>query len=129
MLKRIALGKSLISCVALILVMLSLTACGGELSVPPPSATQKSEMAQKSIEAFITSAKKSPKAAARELSILMESLDAYATEFEGPYVALRDSAKELLGLYESKAAKDKINAQLDVLKQKADALSSGVASE
>ena len=123
MLNRTAFEKSLINCSLLILVMFALTACGGAPSAPPPSEAKKSETAQKSIEDFITAAKKSPKTAAQELSVLMESLDAYATEYEGPYVALRDSAKELLGLYESKASKDKINAQLDVLKQKADALS------
>ena len=53
----------------------------------------------------------------------MESLDAYASEYEGPYIELRDAAKELLSLYQSSAAKDKIDAQLEVLQQKASALS------
>ncbi len=129
MLSRTAFEKTFINCTLLVLVMFALTACGGAPSAPPPSETEKSAAAQKSIDDFIAAAKKKPKSAAQELTVLMESLDAYATEYEGPYVALRDSAKELLGLYESKASKDKINAQLDVLKQKAGALASGGASE
>ena len=86
-------------------------------------------MVQKSIDEFIASAKKQPKAAAQNLSVLMESLEAYASEFEGPYVALRDEAKKLLEMYQSSAAKDKINAQLELLKQKADALSGGGSAE
>ena len=119
---RIAIGEQLVSCSVLFLLTVVFTGCGGP-SAPPPSESQKSEIAQKSVEAFIVSAKKKPKSAAQELSVLMESLDAYASEYEGPYIELRDSAKELLSLYQSSAAKDKIRAQLDVLKQKAGALS------
>lgn len=120
---RIEFGKQLVCCSVLLLFTIVFTGCGGP-AAPPPSESQKSEVAQKSIEAFIASAKKKPKNAAQELSILMESLDAYASEYEGPYIELRDSAKTLLSLYQSSASKDKIQAQLDVLKQKADALSS-----
>lgn len=120
---RIAFGKQLVCCSVLLLLTIVFTGCGGP-AAPPPSESQKSEVAQKSVEAFIASAKKKPKNAAQELSILMESLDAYASEYEGAYIELRDSAKALLSLYQSSASKDKIQAQLDVLKQKADALSS-----
>ncbi len=121
---RIAFGKRLVCCSILILFTTALTGCGGP-SAPPPSESKKSEVAQKSIDEFITSAKKSPKSAAQNLSIMIESLDAYANEYQGPYIDLRDSAKELQSLYQSAASKDKIQAQLDVLKQKADALSAG----
>jgi len=121
---RIASVKRLVCCAALMLLTTTLTGCGGP-SAPPPSETQKSEVAQKSIEAFIASATKNPKGAAQELSILMESLEAYASEYQGPYIELRDAAKELQSLYQSSASKDKIQAQLDVLKQKAAALSAG----
>ncbi len=52
----------------------------------------------------------------------MESAEAYASEYEGPYIQLRDTAKELQSLYQSSAAKDKIEAQLDALKQQAESL-------
>lgn len=117
-------GKQLVCCLALIMITCTLTGCGGRESSPPPSQNEQSEMAQKSIDEFIASAKKSPKTAAQNLTILMESLDAYASEYGGPYIELRDAAKELLSLYQSSAAKDKIDAQLEVLQQKASALSS-----
>jgi hypothetical protein len=122
-------GRQLVSCLALFLLTVSVVGCGGPPSTPPPSETEKSDMVQKSIDEFIASAKKQPKAAAQNLSVLMESLEAYASEFEGPYVALRDEAKKLLEMYQSSAAKDKINAQLELLKQKADALSGGGSAE
>ncbi|HAH49540.1 hypothetical protein [Gimesia sp.] len=113
-----------LACFAMLLLFSSvLTGCGGP-SAPPPSETQKSEVAKKSIDDFVAAAKKSPRTAAQDLTILMESLDAYASEYGGPYIELRDAAKELLALYQSSAAKDKIDAQLEVLQQKANALSS-----
>lgn len=121
---RITFGKRLVCCSILFLFTTALTGCGGP-SAPPPSETTKSEVAQKSIDEFIASAKKSPKSATQNLSILIESLDAYASEYQGPYIELRDAAKELSSLYQSAASKDKIQAQIDVLKQKADALSGG----
>ncbi|MCR9230768.1 MAG: hypothetical protein NXI29_07120 [bacterium] len=125
----IGIGRQLLCCLALFLFTVSLTGCGGPPSTPPPSDTEKSEMVQKSIDEFIASAKKQPKAAAQNLSILMESLESYATEFEGPYIEVRDEAKKLQELYQSSAAKDKIAAQLEVLKQKASSLSGGGAAE
>ncbi len=112
-----------LACIAMLLLFSSvLPGCGGP-SAPPPSETQKSEVAKKTIDDFVAAAKKSPKMAAQNLTILMESLDAYANDYAGPYIELRDAAKELLSLYQSSAAKDKINAQLEVLQQKANALS------
>ena len=116
--------KQLLCCIALIMITFTATGCGGRESSPPPTETEKSKVAQKSIDDF-AAAKKSPKQAAQNLSILMESLEAYASEYEGPYIELRDAAKELLSLYQSSAAKDKIDAQLEVLQQKASALSAG----
>lgn len=110
-------------CFAMMLLFSSvLTGCGAP-SAPPPTETQKSEVAKKSVDEFIVAAKKSPKTAAEQLAILMESLESYASEYQGPYIELRDAAKELLSLYQSSAAKDKIDAQLEVLQQKANALS------
>ncbi|WP_417388207.1 hypothetical protein [Gimesia sp.] len=111
-------------CMAVLLLFSSvLTGCGAPSS-PPPTETQKSDVAKKSVDEFVAAAKKKPKEAAQNLTILMESLDAYANEYEGPYIELRDAAKELLSLYQSSAAKDKIDAQLEVLQQKANALAS-----
>ncbi|QDT90325.1 hypothetical protein [Gimesia algae] len=123
--KKNSLGlcRRLICLAMLLLFSPILTGCGAP-SAPPPSETQKSEVAKKSIDEFVAAAKKSPKTAEKDLTILMESLDAYASEYEGPYIDLRDAAKELLSLYQSSAAKDKIDAQLEVLQQKANALSS-----
>tara|TARA_R110002074_G_scaffold228492_2_gene400175 strand:+ start:26 stop:403 length:378 start_codon:yes stop_codon:yes gene_type:complete len=121
----IEIHKQLLCCIALIMITFTATGCGGRESSPPPTETEKSKVAQKSIDDFIAAAKKSPKQAAQNLSILMESLEAYASEYEGPYIELRDAAKELLSLYQSSAAKDKIDAQLEVLQQKASALSAG----
>tara|TARA_R110002111_G_scaffold227346_2_gene288879 strand:- start:1213 stop:1590 length:378 start_codon:yes stop_codon:yes gene_type:complete len=121
---RIASAQQLVCCAALMLLTIALAGCGSP-SALPPSEAQKSEVAQKSIDDFIASATKNPKGAAQELSILMESLEAYATEYQGAYTELRDAAKELQSLYQSGAPKDKIQAQLEVLKQKAAALSAG----
>ena len=127
--KSMEYGRRLICGLAIVVLTTALTGCGGPPSSPPPSETEKSEVAQKSIDDFIASAKKNPKGAAQQLSVLMESLEAYASEYQGPYIALRDEAKKLLEMYQNSADKDKINAQLEVLKQKADALSGGGSAE
>ncbi|QDV49690.1 hypothetical protein [Gimesia fumaroli] len=114
-------GKKLLCCFTLVLLMTVLTACGGPAAAPQAEHT-RNEVAQKSVEEFVASAKKNPKNAAQNLSVLMESLEAYASEYEGPYIQLRDTAKELQSLYQSSAAKDKIEAQLDALKQQAESL-------
>ncbi|WP_339733306.1 hypothetical protein [uncultured Gimesia sp.] len=118
---KFVFGKQLLRCFALILLTTIFTACGGP-SAPPQAEHTRNEVAQKSVEEFVASAKKSPKGAAQNLSILMESLEAYASEFQGPYIKLNDTAKELQSLYQSSAAKDKIEAQLEALKQQAEAL-------
>ncbi|QDT26253.1 hypothetical protein Enr10x_15540 [Gimesia panareensis] len=124
-----ASGRRLVCCLALFIFTVSLPACGGPPSMPPPTDSEQSEVAQKSIDDFIAAARKEPKQAAQKLSILMESLEAYASEFQGPYVELRDEAKKLLDMYQNSAAKEKIDAQLDVFKQKSDALSGGASAE
>ncbi|MCA9004787.1 MAG: hypothetical protein KDA70_05890 [Planctomycetaceae bacterium] len=110
--------------IAMLLLASTILAACGSPSAPPPTDSQKSDVAKKSVDDFVAAAKKKPKEAAQNLTILMESLDAYANEFEGPYIELRDAAKELLSLYQSSAAKDKIDAQLEVLQQKANSLAS-----
>lgn len=114
-------GKRSLHCFTLVLLTTIVTACGGT-SAPPQAESTRNEIAKKSVEEFIASAKKRPKSAAQNLSVLMESLDAYASEYEGPYIQLRDTAKELQSLYQSSAAKDKIEAQLEALKQQAASL-------
>lgn len=110
---------------AMILLMaLLISGCGGS-SAAPSTATEKSQMATKSIEEFVIAAKKRPKAAAQHLTVLMESLDAYASDNSEPFVELRVTAQELLSLYQSAAAKEKIKMQLELLQQKAAALSAG----
>lgn len=121
MIRNTQLTRRLVCCLSLLLLTSVLTACGGA-TAPPPSETARNESVKKSIDEFIAKAKKSPKTAAQNLTVLMESLDAYASEFEGPYIEVRDSAKELLSLYQSSAAKDKIEAQLEVLQQQVNAL-------
>lgn len=124
-----ASGRRLVCCLALFIFTVSLAGCGGPPTTPPATDSEQSEVAQKSIDDFIAAAKKQPKEAAQNLSILMESLEAYASEFQGPYVELRDEAKKLLDMYQNSAARDKVDAQLDVLKQKSDALSGGGSAE
>ncbi len=110
---------------AMILLMtLLISGCGGS-SAAPSTATEKSQMATKSIEQFVVAAKKRPKAAAQNLTVLMESLDAYANDHSEPFVELRNTAQELLSLYQGAAAKEKIKMQLELLQQKAAALSAG----
>lgn len=121
--QQVIYGRSLVYTGLLLLTITWFTGCGGP-SAPPPSDAQKSEVAQKTVEEFIASAKKNPKAAPQNLSILMESLEAYANEYEGPYVELRDAAQELATLYQNSADKGKISTQLEVLQQKSAALSS-----
>ena len=118
---KLGFGKQLLCCFAFVLMTTVLTACGGP-SAPPQAEHTRNEVAKKSVEEFVASARKSPKTAAQDLSVLMESLEAYASEFQGPYIQLRDTAKELQSLYQSSAAKDKIEAQLDALKQQAESL-------
>lgn len=118
---KIGFGKQLLCCFTVILMTAVFAACGGR-EAPPQSEHTRNEVAQKSVEEFVASAKKSPKEAAQNLSVLMESLEAYASEYEGPYIKLRDTAKELQALYQSAAAQDKIDAQLDALKQQAESL-------
>lgn len=106
----------------LLLCALFPVGCGGGQSVPPPSDTEIGQMAKTRVAEFVQKTKTQPKAAASNLALLLESLDAFASQYGGPYVELRDTAKQLQGMYQRKASKQEIEGQLGKLTQQADAL-------
>lgn len=107
----------------LLLCALILTGCGdGVPTVPPPSDAEMGQMAKTRINEFIQKAKSRPATAASDLALLLESLEAFANDRSGPYVELRDTAKELQGMYQRKAPKQEIEGQLQKLAQQAAAL-------
>ncbi|MEN6498589.1 MAG: hypothetical protein ABFD16_30155 [Thermoguttaceae bacterium] len=109
----------------LLLCALFLAGCGtGGPTAPPPSDTEIGQMAKTRVAEFVQKTKTQPKAAASNLALLLESLDAFAAQYGGPYVELRDTAKQLQGMYQRKASKQEIEGQLGKLTQQADALPS-----
>jgi hypothetical protein len=114
--------RSRLLATALCVSLLCLPGCGGPATAPPPEAAAVGAGAKALVEQFVQSARANPNAAAGELTVLMESLDSYATAHAGPFVELRDAAKELQGLLAKPASKPEIDAQLDKLLAKAQAL-------
>lgn len=107
----------------LLLGALFLAGCGGGgPSAPPPSDTELGQMAKTRVNAFVEKAKARPATAASELALLLESLEAFAADRSGPYVELRDTAKQLQAMYQRKAPKQEIEGQLQKLTQQAAAL-------
>jgi hypothetical protein len=114
--------RSRLLATALCVSLLSLSGCGGPATAPPPEAAVVGSGAKALVEQFVQNARANPAAAAGELSVLMESLDSYAAQQAGPFVELRDTARELQGLLAKPASKPEIDAQLDKLLAKAQAL-------
>lgn len=107
----------------LLLCVLFLAGCGtGGPTAPPPSTTEIGQMAKTRVADFVQKAKTQPKTTASDLALLLESLDAFASQYGGPYVELRDTAKTLQGMYHRKANKQEIDTQLGKLTQQASAL-------
>lgn len=108
----------------LLLCALFLTGCdSGIPTVPPPSDTEIGQMAKTRVNGFVQKAKAQPAKAASELTLLLESLEAFAHDQGGPYVELRDTAKQLQAMYQRKAPKQEIEGQLDKLAHQAATLS------
>ena len=114
--------RSRLPAAALCVALLSLPGCGGPATAPPPDAAAVSSGARTLVEQFVQKARANPNAAVGDLAVLMESLDSYATAHAGPFVELRDTAKELQDLLAKPASKPEIDAQLDKLLAKAQAL-------
>ena len=94
------------------------------LPVRPTDAMRTWCSIQTRVYEFITLAEKSPAKAPADLAMLKESLDAYAQDFGGGFIQLRDAASELERLYASSAGKSEIDAQLKTLKSLAGSVSS-----
>ena len=103
---------------------LAFAGCGGPESSPPPELTAMIQSTQYAVDDFVTMAKQKPKAAPEQLDILLESLEARASEHKGGFATVRDEALALKALYEKSAPKAEIDAQLDKLKETAMALGS-----
>lgn len=91
-------------------------------SAPPPAEAEIGQQAKAQINQFVEQARTQPKTAPERLSILMESLQSYASQYEGPYVELHATAQELHAMYQRSAGADEIKQQLDKLSQQAAAL-------
>lgn len=109
------------------LMILCLVAAGCTTdSAPPPAETLQGTEAKRIILAYVQKAKRAPATAANDLSVLRESLDAYAANASGAsaetYVKIRDTAQELQDLYAKKAPPAEITAKLDQLAQLAESL-------
>lgn len=109
----------LISCLAGTVLMVG--GCGSP-SDAPPSEAQQATRAKQIVVDFTAQARKKPAQAPQQLNVLLEALDAYAANHGGPYVQLRDTAKELQTLYTNKADKADIEKKLAELEQQANTL-------
>ena len=113
-------------CVRCLCLLAALAFGGCSESTPPPSAEQTGSVAKQSILEFSAAAKRNPKQAKSNLSVLMESFDGYVASTNGPekdqYAQIQATAKDLLGLYEKSAPKAEIDAKLEQLTTQANAL-------
>lgn len=112
-----------------VLVAVGLLFCSGCLQGPANQGvgTSNPEVAQgvrDQVTSFVSDAQKSPKTAKGKLDLMLESLDG-AAERGGEFVKVRDEAKKLQSLYESKADKGAVKSQLDSLQAAANGLTAG----
>lgn len=90
------------------LLIVLLAGCGGE-STPAPTTAQIGTAVKERFDSFVETALKNPKQAATEMTILMESLDAYARDYGGAFVELRDMTKAAIP--EVQKAKNKLELE------------------
>jgi hypothetical protein len=95
--------------------------CGGE-STPPPKTEAIGGQAKKQVQDFVAAAKKAPASAPDQLQMLKESLAAYAKDYGQEFEPVQQAATELEALYQKKAPKAEIDAQLQKLSDAANAL-------
>jgi hypothetical protein len=102
-------------------VCLGLPGCGPKAS--PPAKEKVAAETKTLVHQFVTKAKsQAPKAAAADLAVLLENLEARAKDQGGGYQKLLDAAKELQKTLQGSAARPQINQQLDELSQAASSL-------
>jgi hypothetical protein len=104
------------------IVCLCLFSVGCSDTAAPPQTNEIATMAQSQVQSFVESANQQPRRAAAELDMMMESLDAYANDFGGEFVQLRDTAAQLKELYASEASQSELESQLEKLLTEANAL-------
>ncbi len=102
-------------------VSLWLSGCGGE-STPAPKTEAIGAQAKQQVQAFVEAAKKTPAKAPESLAVLKESLDAYVKDYGKDFEPVQQAAVELEALYQKKASKAEIDAQLQKLTDAANAL-------
>ncbi|MCA9091270.1 MAG: hypothetical protein KDA90_21860 [Planctomycetaceae bacterium] len=106
----------------LLLLALGMVGCSGRASVPPPATQEVGKVAKQSVQDFVDAAGKNPKGAPLALTVMKESLDAYLANFGDDFAPVVEEASKLQQLYQQRAPKDAIDAQLQALSAAAAAL-------
>lgn len=88
---------------------------GGTGDAPPPQESEIAAQARSSVQNFLDIARTTPKRAAEEATILLESLEAMANEHGEPYVAILEQARAVEAKYKASAPKAEIDAELKKL--------------
>lgn len=102
-------------------VSLCILGCGGE-STPPPKSEAIGSQAKQQVQDLVAEAKKNPAKASQSVAMLNESLAAYANDYGQEFETLKAEGQKLQELYEKKAPKAEIDAQLMKLNDAANAL-------
>lgn len=104
-------------------VAVCLIAAGCGAKAPPPAKEKMAAETKTLVSQFVTKAKtQAPKAAASDLAVLLENLEARLKDQGGAYQQLVDAAKELQKTLQGSPARPQINQQLDKLSQAASSL-------
>lgn len=106
---------------ALLALSLAFSGCSGD-SAPPPQKAEIAAQARTTVQSFLETARKAPKRAGQEATILLESLEAMATEYGEPYTVLLEKARDVEAKYKANAPKGEIDAALETLEQQVTAL-------
>ena len=93
-----------------------MSGCNGD-SAPPPAQTEVAAQARSAVQTFLETARKAPKRAGQEATILLESLEAMANEYGEPYTVLLEKAQNVEAKYKANAPKGEIEAALETLEQ------------
>ena len=112
-------------CTLFCIAIIAVGCGGGRPATAPPEDSVVLENAAVRVLEFIAKAEKKPKASQGELDVLMESLDAYAEQYQGKLLELRDAAKEMKQTYSGDDSA--IKAGLKTLREKTEALAPSAA--